>query len=85
MSSVGAGILLPLGHLPGLPSPAKRLYLETTRVTPAGAFPAPCFTTASKEARCLSRASKNEASGPVGTNVMMADTAGHSETTLPAL
>ena len=53
--------------------PAELLYLEATRVAPAGVSPAPLFTMANREALCRSRASKNEASGPIGANAIMAD------------
>lgn len=48
-------------------------------MAPAGVPPAPVFTMANREALCRSRASKNEGSGPIGANAMMADTPSRSE------
>lgn len=74
----GVGRLLTASTARGL------LYLEAARVAPAGLSPAPLFTTASREALCRSRASKNEASGPTGANAMMADTAAALRPLAPA-
>lgn len=52
-------------------------------MAPAGVPPVPLFTMANREALCRSRASKNEGSGPIGANAMMADTLSRSEASCP--